>query len=121
MDHARRAVPSRVKGYKVGGVEFILGIVWLRAYDKVTFDYNNNSMSFVKEGKQMRLKGISEGSKVKVVAAELKIIITEQWYNASLKENCCAIEKYYPIEATKGEEHITQEIQKALTQYEDVF
>ena len=56
---------------RLDGSSIILEIDWLRTYGKVTFDYLDNAVTFIKEEKQMTLKGITEGSKLKFNKAKL--------------------------------------------------
>ncbi len=72
---------------QLDGSSIILGIDWLKAYERVTFDYGDNSVSFSKGEKQTTLKGIVEDSKLKSSMAELKTITTTQWYKESLEGN----------------------------------
>nr|CAD1831521.1 unnamed protein product [Ananas comosus var. bracteatus] len=55
---------------RLEGSSVVLGIDWLRAYGKVTFDYTKNTMSLNKDGQQLVLKGLTEGSKLKMLTAK---------------------------------------------------
>lgn len=92
----------------------ILGIDWLKAYGKVTFDYNDNSVSFTKDEKHTILKGIFEGTKLGETAAKLKSILVAQWYQAGLEGNCCAIGQYVPTKAAAEKEELPILIQDVL-------
>ncbi len=106
---------------RLDGSSIILGIDWLRAYGKLTFDYSDNSVSFNKNDKPTTLKGIIEGSKLKTSTTGLKTLIATQWYKASIKGHCCAIGHYMSPEP-RGKENLTPVVvQKVLGQYEDVF
>nr|CAD1821575.1 unnamed protein product [Ananas comosus var. bracteatus] len=112
---------AELRVIRLDGSSMILGIDWLRAYGQVTFDYSDNSVSFNKDGKQMVLKGIAEGSKMKTSTAELKSITAKQWYKAGLEENCCVIGQYCPAQCKEPEDTIPPQVQEVLRQYEGVF
>nr|CAD1843422.1 unnamed protein product [Ananas comosus var. bracteatus] len=106
---------------RLDGSSIILGIDWLRTYGKVTFEYSNLLVTFIKEGKQISLKGISEGSKMEEAAAELKAITAVQWYKAGLEGNCCAIGHYYSSETLEEEKGIPLPVGQVLTKFEEIF
>ncbi len=97
---------AELRAIRLDGSNIILGIDWLRLYGKVTFDYNDHSVSFSKEGRQMTLKGITE-------VGMLKSISAEQWYKASLQGNCCAIARFASQEGGE-EKEIPREIARVL-------
>ncbi len=99
---------------RLDGSSVILGIDWLKAYGKVTFDYSDNSVSFNKVGKQTTLKGIGEGSRLRTSKAELKTITAAQWYKESIRGNCCAIGRLIPTEGRGEEGGIPTEVQQVL-------
>lgn len=70
---------------------------------------------------EINLKGISQNSKMKAVAAELKVTSAVQWYKAGLERNCCAIGHYYPSETLEKERSIPTQVQQLLTQFKEIF
>lgn len=44
----------------LGGIDVVLGVQWLRAYNPVTFDFDNLQLTFVKDGKSVVLQGESD-------------------------------------------------------------
>lgn len=112
---------AELRVIRLDGSSIILGIDWLKAYGKVTFDYNDNSVTFSRDSKQTTLKGIIEGSKLQANTASLKVITAERWYKAGVDGNCCAIGRYIPTEMSEEEGSIPREIQQVLEQYKDVF
>nr|CAD1831711.1 unnamed protein product [Ananas comosus var. bracteatus] len=58
---------------RLEGSSIILGIDWLKTYGKVTFDFQQNSITMIKGGQTLVLKGISE-------EARLNLITAKQWY-----------------------------------------
>ncbi len=75
-----------------------------------------------KDGKLTTLKGIEEGSRLKISKAELKTITSTQWYKESIGGSRCAIGHLIPTE-DRGEEeaNIPTKVQQILTRYQDVF
>lgn len=106
---------------RLDGSSIILGIDWLRTYGKITFDYLINSMTFTKDGKQMMLKGMTKGSKLKSTKAKLQSIIATQWYKARLKEKYCTIGYLKNLEKHKVEEEIPTLVREVQELYSEVF
>nr|CAD1833601.1 unnamed protein product [Ananas comosus var. bracteatus] len=65
---------SELRVIRLDSSSIILGIDWLKTCGQVTFGYNDNSVSFMKEGKQMTLRAITERFRGKSAAAELKSV-----------------------------------------------
>lgn len=54
---------------RLEGSSIVLGIDWLKSYGKVVFDFMANSVTIMKEGQHLELKGIEEGAKLKLITA----------------------------------------------------
>lgn len=96
-------------------------IDWLRTYEKVTFDYHINYVTFIKDGKQFTLKEIIERSKLKSTMAELQSITATQWYKDRLKGNCCTIGHLENLRRARSKEEIPSLVREVLVQYSEVF
>ena len=83
----------------------------------MTFDYQNNSVIFTKNERQMTLKGITEGSKLKYTKVKLQMITAIQWYKTGLQNNCCAIGRMMNNEKSKEEAEIPITVKEVQKQY----
>lgn len=91
----------------------VLGLDWLKRYGRVTFDYANSTVVLVIDDQQLLLKGLIEGSKLKMLAAK-------EWYQECQKGACCAVGYIMQIGETK-ELEVPQVIQEVLQLYGDVL
>ena len=53
----------------MGGSDMVLGVDWMKKFSPLTFDFNDLSMTFQKDGKTVTLKGGQFGCKLKVVSS----------------------------------------------------
>ncbi len=98
---------------RLEGSSMVLGIDWLKTYGKVTFNYIDNTVTLDENGRQLMLKGLTEGSKLKMLTAK-------EWYTDCQEGACCAIARISQI--SKGKDHIIPpSIQRVLQQHEGVF
>ncbi|XP_020104448.1 uncharacterized protein LOC109721311 [Ananas comosus] len=97
---------------RLEGSSMLLGIDWLKVHGPVTFDYEQNTVSIMKDGKKVELKGMAE-------KAKLRSITAKQWQQEYLEGNCCAVAQ---LSSKRDEQiNIPVEIQEVLQQFEDVF
>ncbi len=57
---------SEFRVIRLDGSSIILGIDWLRAYGRVTFDYTDHSVSFTKGERKCALRGLWRAQKCEV-------------------------------------------------------
>ncbi len=96
------------------GSSIVLGIDWLRSYGKVTFDFQQNSISIIKDGQSLILRGIGEGAKLKLISAQ-------QWYQEFQHGECCVLSNCAQEGDLKEEQELPPELLKLLQRYSDVF
>ncbi|XP_020082482.1 uncharacterized protein LOC109706087, partial [Ananas comosus] len=108
-----RSYKADLRIIRLEGSSVILGIDWLKTYGKVTFDYNNHTVSLDKDGQQLVLKGLAVGT-------GLKMLTAKEWKRDCQEGICCAIAKIAQIGECE-EQVIPESIKEILQQFEDVF
>lgn len=94
----------------------VLGIDWLKTYGKVTFDFQHNSITILRDGQSLALKGITEGAKLRLITAKQWVQVQELQL-----ENCCII-NHCPREKNKPVEMgLPIALQEVLKKFEDIF
>lgn len=73
IDYAGTKIQGGFASHPLEGSSLLLGINWLREYGKVTFDFQQNSVTLTKDGQTLTLKEIGE-------QAKLQLITADQWY-----------------------------------------
>ncbi|XP_020082221.1 uncharacterized protein LOC109705849 [Ananas comosus] len=99
---------------RLEGSSVLLGIDWLRVYGKVTFDFQQNSITVTKDGQALVLKGMGE-------QAKLQLITAGQWYQELQLGECCVLSPISIEAASEGEPELPPELKEVLNQYSDVF
>ncbi|XP_020092846.1 uncharacterized protein LOC109713256 [Ananas comosus] len=105
---------TELRVIRIEGVSIVLGIDWLKSYGKVTFDFLLNSVTIVKDGQKLELKGIEEGAKLKMITAA-------QWNQEMCTGECYLLSHQLMPDKTEATANVHPWIQQVLEQYKDVF
>ena len=98
---------------QMGGSDMVLGVDWMKKYSPLIFDFNEMTLSFTKEGKQIKLKGGSTTS-------TLKIILGEKLQKLAGKE-ADLMGEFYMFISEGVDSSIPVELRVLLDAYADVF
>nr|CAD1823317.1 unnamed protein product [Ananas comosus var. bracteatus] len=105
---------ANLRVIRLDGSSMVLGIDWLKSYGKVTFDFQQNSITIIKESQPLVLKGISEGTKLKVITAR-------QWYQEFQLGECCILSQSPVLTKGEVEQELLPKLRGILEQYSRYF
>lgn len=61
---------SELRPFQLGGLNMILGVDWLKRHSPVTFDYNKCTITLMKVGVAVTLKGISTSGSLQCITGK---------------------------------------------------
>ncbi|KAL4281431.1 hypothetical protein GQ457_03G011630 [Hibiscus cannabinus] len=98
---------------QMGGSDMVLGVDWMRTYSPILMDFNEMTLSFMKEGKQILLHGGKKDPVLKLISEDKMLKLTQK--NPELQG------ELFLFCAEDNDSDVPSTIHPLLREFQDIF